>query len=158
MFFLRDGLLPWGPEWPRRSKTKKTQCFSLLFMQKSKKLYGFAYFLVPPSTTSPGSPGSLSTAATISKSNENTMFFNTFCRKALKTPGFSMVWERGLGVQSHESNKSMWKPKVFDMCFLREGLLRWGPEWPRRSKPRKLNGFHYFFCKNQEHSMVLLTF
>ena len=98
MVLLRDGLL--------RSKTKKTRCFSQLFMQKSRKLNGFAYFLVPPSTTSPGSPGSLSTAATISKSNENTMFFNTFCRKAVKTPGFSMVWERDLGVQSHESTKS----------------------------------------------------
>ena len=91
---------------PGAQKTKKTKCFSQLVMQKSRKLYGFAYFLVPPSTTSPGSPGSLSTAATISKSNENTMFFNTFCRKALKTQGFSMVWEHGLGVQSHESTKS----------------------------------------------------
>ena len=91
---------------PDATKTKKTKCFSLLFMQKSRKLNGFAYFLVPPSTTSPGSPGSLSTAATISKSNENTMFFNTFCRKAMKTQRFSMVWERGLGVQSHESTES----------------------------------------------------
>ncbi len=92
---------------PDATKTKNTLCFSLLFMQKSRKIYGFAYFLVPPSTTSPGSPGSLPTAATISKSNENTMFFNTFCRKAMKTQGFSMVWERDLGVQSHESTKSM---------------------------------------------------
>ena len=46
-----------GPEWPRRSKTKKTICFSLLFMQKSRTLDGFTYFLVPPSTTSPGSLG-----------------------------------------------------------------------------------------------------
>ncbi len=70
---------------PDAKKTKKTKCCSLLFMEKKRKLNGFAYFLVPPSTTSPGSPGSLSTAATISKSNENTMFFNTFCRKAVKT-------------------------------------------------------------------------
>ena len=114
------------------AKIQKTQWFCLLFcapgddlarltgaqngpdakkhqensMHKSRKLDGFAYFLVPPSTTSPGSPGSLSTAAAISKSNENTMFFHTFCGKAMKTPGFSMVWERGLGVQSHESAKS----------------------------------------------------
>ncbi len=73
---------------PDATKTKITKCFSQLFMQKSRILHGFAYFLVPPSTTSPGSPGSLSTAATISKSNENTMFFNTSCRKALKTQCF----------------------------------------------------------------------
>ena len=58
MFFLRDGLLQWGPEWPRRSKTKKTRCFSLLVLQKSRKLDGFAFFFVPPATTSPGSPSS----------------------------------------------------------------------------------------------------
>ncbi len=91
---------------PEATKTKKTKCFSQLCMQKSRKLDGFAYFLVPLSTTSQGSAGSLSTAATISKSNENTMFFVTFCRKAMKTQCFSMVWERGLGVQSHESTKS----------------------------------------------------
>ena len=91
---------------PDAQKNKKTLCVSQLVMQKTGKLRGFAYFLVPPSTTSPGSPGSSSTAAAISKSNENTMFFNTFCGKAMKTQGFSMVWERGLGVKSHESQKS----------------------------------------------------
>ena len=79
---------------PDATKTKKTQCFSLLVMQKSRKLNGFAYFLVPPSTTSPGSPGSLSTAATISKSNENTMFVITFCRKAVKTQCFFQYFLR----------------------------------------------------------------
>ena len=32
-----------------------------------------------------------SPAQPISKSNENTMFFNTFCRKALKTQCFSIL-------------------------------------------------------------------
>ena len=158
MFFLRDGLLAWGPEWPRCSKTKKTLCVSLLFMQKSGKLYGFAYFLVPPSTTSPGSPGSSSTAAAISKSNENTMRFHTFCRKAMKTQGFSMVWERGLRVQSHESTKSSWKPKVFQCFFCATDFCHGAQNGPGAQKPRKLNAFHYFLCKNQENSMVLLTF
>jgi len=91
---------------PDATKNKKTQRFSTTFMQKSRKLNGFTYFLVPLLTTSPGSPGSLSTAATISKSNENTMCFNTFSRKTMKTQGFSMVWERDLGVQIHELTKS----------------------------------------------------
>ena len=90
MFCLRDGLLPWGPEWPRRSKTRKTRCFSLLFMQKSRKLCGFAHFFVPPATTSPGSLG----------------------------------------------------PRM----------------GPMLQKPRKLDAFHYFLCKNNENSMVLPTF
>ncbi len=68
---------------PDATKTKKTLCFSQLFMQKSRKLNGFAYFLVPPSTTSPGSPGSLSTAATISKSNENTVFVSILSTEKL---------------------------------------------------------------------------
>ena len=141
VFFLRDGLLRWGPDWPRRSKTKKTHLFSLLFIQTSRTLDGFPYFLVPSTTSttstgspgspgslgSPGSPGSSSTAAAISKSNENTGRFNTFCGKAVKTQGFSMVWKRGLGVQSHASKKSMSKLKVFQCVFLRDGLLRWGP-------------------------------
>ena len=73
---------------PDATKTRKTPCFSLLFMQKSGKLYGFAYFLVPPSTTSPGSPSSLSTAATISKSNENTMFFQYFLQTSYENTRF----------------------------------------------------------------------
>ena len=35
----------------------------------------------------------------------------------MKTLGFSMVWERGLGVPSHESTKSKWKAKMFQ-CLL----------------------------------------
>ena len=68
---------------PDAQKTEKTLCFSQFVMQKSKKLYGFAYFLVPPSTTSPGSPGSLSTAAEISKSNENTVFLSLLSAEKL---------------------------------------------------------------------------
>jgi hypothetical protein len=37
---------------------------------------------VPPSTTSPGSPGSLSTAGAISKSNETHSVFQHFLRKS----------------------------------------------------------------------------
>ena len=32
---------------PDATKTKKTKCFSLHFIQKSRKLNGFAYFFVP---------------------------------------------------------------------------------------------------------------
>ena len=42
---------------PNAQKTKKNRCFSLLVMQKSRKLNGFAHFFVPPATTSPGSLG-----------------------------------------------------------------------------------------------------
>ncbi len=42
---------------PDATKTKKTQCFALLVMQKSRKLNGFTYFFVPPATISPGSLG-----------------------------------------------------------------------------------------------------
>ena len=90
MFVLRYRLLLWGPEWPRRSKTKKTRCFSLFFVPKSRTLNGFTYFFVPPSTTSPSSL----------------------------------------------------EPRM-------------GPKLKKRIK---LHAFHYFSCKNQEHSMVLLTF
>ena len=59
---------------PEAKKQIKLNAFHYFVCNKSRKLDGFAYFFVPPSTTSPSSPGSLSTTATISKSNENTMF------------------------------------------------------------------------------------
>ncbi|MDP6527253.1 MAG: hypothetical protein QGH15_24125, partial [Kiritimatiellia bacterium] len=87
-----------GPRMAQALKNQENKMLFTTFYAQIKNTLWFCLLLVPPSTTSPGSPGSLSTAATISKSNENTMCFNTFCRKALKTQGFSMVWERGLGV------------------------------------------------------------
>ena len=96
MFFPRDVLLPWCLEWPRRSKTKKTYCFSLLFMQKSRKSNGFAHFFVPLATTSPGSLGSLSTAATISKSYETHTVFQYFLQKSYENTllfnGLGLYW------------------------------------------------------------------
>ncbi len=131
-------------------KPRKLCAVHKFVMQKSRKLNGFAYFLVPLSTTSPDSPGSLSTAATISKVMKTQCFFNTFCRKAMKTQGFSMVWERGLGVQSHESTKSNKKPQVFRCFFCATDFCHGAQNGPGAQKPRKLNTFHNFLCTNQE--------
>ena len=75
---------------PDAKKNKKTPCFSQLFMQKSRKLYGFAYFLVPPSTTSPGSLGPRMAQAL--KNQNNSMLFITFYAKIKKTRWFYLLF------------------------------------------------------------------
>ncbi len=128
------------------------------FYAKIEKTKWFCLLFSAPSMTSPGSPGSSSTAAAISKRNENTMFFAILSAEKLWTQCFSMVWEHGLGVQSHESTKSMWKPNVFPCFFCATDVCHGAQNGPGAQKPIKLNAFHYFLCKKQENSMVLPTF
>ena len=47
MFFLRDGLLRWGPEWPRRSKTENSRLFITLYAKIKNTLWFCLLFSAP---------------------------------------------------------------------------------------------------------------
>ena len=144
---------------PDATKNKKTQRFSTTFMQKSRKLNGFTYFLVPLLTTSPGSPGSLSTAATISKSNENAAFFPILSTaKQWKHQVFQ--WFGSVTLESKVMNPQFLGENLRFFCvfFCATDFYHGAQNDPGAQKPRKLNVFLYFLCKNTENSMVLPTF
>ena len=79
-------------------------------------------------------------------------FFNTFCRQAMKTPGFSMVWEHGLGVQSHESTKSNSKPKVLQCFFCATDFCHGAQNGPGAQKPTKTRCFS-LLCMQQSRTL-----